>query len=146
MHQPALIESPERHVDVTRDPWQREAVHVAADLGTNIALGLTTEEAAARLARFGPNELEAGETIPAWRKFLAQFQDPLIYLLFVAVGISIVAWVFEGAHGIPYEAIVYPDVDHAFMNDTSAERYNAATARQAWAKTVAFLKAGTGTA
>ncbi len=34
------------------------------------------------------------------------------------------------AAGIRYEAIVYPDVDHAFMNDTSAERYNAATAKQ----------------
>jgi carboxymethylenebutenolidase len=50
------------------------------------------------------------------------------------------------AAGIPYEAIVYPDVDHAFMNDTSTERYNAAAAKQAWARTVAFLKAGTGTA
>jgi carboxymethylenebutenolidase len=50
------------------------------------------------------------------------------------------------AAGIRYEAIVYPDVDHAFMNDTSAERYNAATAKQAWARTVAFLKAETGTA
>ncbi|UZF91626.1 dienelactone hydrolase family protein [Bosea sp. NBC_00550] len=50
------------------------------------------------------------------------------------------------AAGIQYEAIIYPDVDHAFMNDTSAERYNAATAKQAWARTIAFLKAGTGTA
>ena len=50
------------------------------------------------------------------------------------------------AADIQYEAIVYPDVDHAFMNDTSAERYNAAAAKQAWARTVAFLKAGTGTA
>lgn len=50
------------------------------------------------------------------------------------------------AAAIQYEAIVYPDVDHAFMNDTSAERYNAGTAKQAWARTVAFLKAGTGTA
>ena len=50
------------------------------------------------------------------------------------------------AAGIQYEAIVYPDVDHAFMNDTSAERYDAATAKQAWARTIAFLKAGTGTA
>uniref|UniRef100_A0A9E8CR81 Dienelactone hydrolase family protein n=1 Tax=Bosea sp. NBC_00436 TaxID=2969620 RepID=A0A9E8CR81_9HYPH len=50
------------------------------------------------------------------------------------------------AASVQYEAIVYPDVDHAFMNDTSAERYNAATAKQAWARTVAFLKAGTGTA
>ncbi|MBN9451362.1 MAG: dienelactone hydrolase family protein [Bosea sp.] len=50
------------------------------------------------------------------------------------------------AANIQYEAIVYPDVDHAFMNDTSAERYNAATAKQAWARTVTFLKVGTGTA
>lgn len=50
------------------------------------------------------------------------------------------------AAGIRYEAIVYPDVDHAFMNDTSAERYNAVTAKQAWARTVAFLKAETGAA
>jgi carboxymethylenebutenolidase len=50
------------------------------------------------------------------------------------------------AAGVQYEAIVYPDVDHAFMNDTSAERYNAAAAKEAWARTVAFLKAGTGTA
>lgn len=49
------------------------------------------------------------------------------------------------AAGIPFEAIVYPNVDHAFMNDTSAERYDAATAKQAWQRTVAFLKAGTGT-
>ena len=47
----ALIESPERDVDVARDPWQREAVHVAADLGTNLSQGLSSEEAAARLAR-----------------------------------------------------------------------------------------------
>jgi carboxymethylenebutenolidase len=50
------------------------------------------------------------------------------------------------AAGIQYEAVVYPDVDHAFMNDTSAERYDATTAKQAWARTVAFLKAGTGAA
>lgn len=49
------------------------------------------------------------------------------------------------AAGVQHETIVYPDVDHAFMNDTSAERYNPAAAKQAWARTVAFLKAGTGT-
>jgi len=50
------------------------------------------------------------------------------------------------AAGIRYEAIVYPNVDHAFLNDTSAERYDAPTAKQAWARTIAFLKAETGTA
>lgn len=50
------------------------------------------------------------------------------------------------AANIRYQAIVYPDVDHAFHNDTSAERYNAAAARLAWERTVAFLAAETGAA
>jgi carboxymethylenebutenolidase len=50
------------------------------------------------------------------------------------------------AAGIRYEAIIYPDVDHAFLNDTSAERYNAATAKQAWDRSMAFLAAETGAA
>jgi carboxymethylenebutenolidase len=50
------------------------------------------------------------------------------------------------AAGVNYQAIVYPDVDHAFHNDTSAERYNAAAAKLAWARTVAFLAAETGAA
>ena len=92
--------------DVATNPWQRPAEEVANELGTDLQQGLTTSEAQARLERYGPNELEAGEAVPAWKKFLAQFQDPLIYLLFVAIGISVVAWIVEGAHGVPYEAIV----------------------------------------
>jgi carboxymethylenebutenolidase len=48
------------------------------------------------------------------------------------------------AAGIRHEIIVYPDADHAFLNDTSAERYNAAAAKQAWERSVAFLAAETG--
>lgn len=48
------------------------------------------------------------------------------------------------AAGIPHEIIVYPDVDHAFHNDTSAERYNAAAAKLAWERAVTFLVAETG--
>lgn len=50
------------------------------------------------------------------------------------------------AAGIRHEIVVYPDVDHAFLNDTSAERYNAAAAKQAWERSVAFLAAETGAA
>lgn len=35
---------------------------------------------------------------------------------------------------------VYPGVEHAFNNDTSAERYDKAAADLAWSRTVAFLK------
>ncbi len=36
--------------------------------------------------------------------------------------------------------IIYPDVDHAFNNDTSAARYNETAATQAWAATLAFFE------
>jgi carboxymethylenebutenolidase len=39
----------------------------------------------------------------------------------------------------PVEAFTYPDVDHAFNNDTSAERYDKAAADLAWGRTIAFL-------
>lgn len=50
------------------------------------------------------------------------------------------------AADIRHEIIVYPDVDHAFHNDTSSERYNAAAAKQAWDRAVAFLAQETGAA
>lgn len=43
------------------------------------------------------------------------------------------------AAGKRVDSITYPDVDHAFHNDTSAARYNAEAARQAWASTLAFF-------
>ncbi|MES2146974.1 MAG: dienelactone hydrolase family protein [Pseudomonadota bacterium] len=38
------------------------------------------------------------------------------------------------------EAFTYPNVDHAFNNDTSAERYNKPAADLAWSRTLAFFK------
>lgn len=40
---------------------------------------------------------------------------------------------------VKYEAFVYPGVNHAFNNDTSAERYNKDAADLAWSRTVAML-------
>jgi Ca2+-transporting ATPase len=89
-----------------REPWRREAAEVAAELGTDLRRGLSAAEAAARLERFGPNQLEAAATVPMWRKLLAQFASPLIYLLIAAAVISLVAWMLDGGDGVPYEAIV----------------------------------------
>jgi carboxymethylenebutenolidase len=41
--------------------------------------------------------------------------------------------------GKHYELYMYENVDHAFHNDTSAARYNAAAARLAWQRTLDFL-------
>ena len=37
---------------------------------------------------------------------LKQFADPLVYLLLAAIAISTIAWVAEGATGVPVDAIV----------------------------------------
>ena len=42
--------------------------------------------------------------------------------------------------GKQVEAHVYPGVEHAFNNDSSAERYNKAAADLAWQRTTAFLR------
>jgi carboxymethylenebutenolidase len=43
------------------------------------------------------------------------------------------------AAGKQVESIVYPGVNHAFHNDTSAERYDRAAAERAWTATLRFL-------
>jgi P-type Ca2+ transporter type 2C len=69
-------------------------------------LGLSAAEATRRLAMDGPSQLRSTPPVPIWRKILAQFQDPLIYLLLVAVVISLVAWVVGGRDGWPVDVVV----------------------------------------
>lgn len=88
------------------DPSLRTAAEVAADLGVDPERGLSTAEAAARLDRHGPNELTGTPPTPWWRRLVAQFTDPLIVLLLVAVAISLVAWAVEGSEGVPFDAVV----------------------------------------
>ena len=74
-------------------------------LGTDDRQGLTDEEAQSRLERNGRNELAAEKPVPAWQRFLAQFQDVLVILLLVATAISAGLWAYERDAVLPYEAI-----------------------------------------
>ncbi|NLT53189.1 MAG: cation-translocating P-type ATPase [Actinomycetales bacterium] len=91
---------------LTLDPSVAEPEAVAGELGTDLDRGLEREEAARRLAASGPNQLRQTPPVPAWRRLLGHFRDPLIYLLLAAVAVSLAAWVVEGAHGWPFDAIV----------------------------------------
>jgi magnesium-transporting ATPase (P-type) len=88
------------------DPSLSSALDVVRSWQTDLERGLSQSEAEARRARTGANQLVAAPPVPAWRKLLAQFQDPLVYLLLGAIVVSFVAWTFEGAHGAPLEALV----------------------------------------
>ncbi|HSV52773.1 MAG TPA: cation-translocating P-type ATPase [Burkholderiaceae bacterium] len=88
------------------DPCVDDADAVAGAFGANLQDGLTSQEALRRLAENGPNELRTALRIPAWRRALAHFRDPLIYLLLAAIAIALAAWVAEGGHGWPVDALV----------------------------------------
>jgi Ca2+-transporting ATPase len=78
---------------------------VLAALGTDAQLGLSEAEARARLKSHSRNELAAEKPVPAWRKFLAQFEDVLVILLIIATLISAGLWLVERESALPYEAI-----------------------------------------
>jgi Ca2+-transporting ATPase len=90
---------------LTRPPHSVSAEEVLRALGSDAARGLTRAEARARLERVGANVLTAEQPVPAWRKFLAQFQDVLVVVLLVATAISAALWLIERDTAWPYEAI-----------------------------------------
>jgi Ca2+-transporting ATPase len=87
------------------EPYRATTADVATQLDTDLRRGLSEAEARARLAQFGPNELAAEPTVPAWRRFLAQFTDVLVLLLLAATVISAALWAYERDTTLPYEAI-----------------------------------------
>jgi Ca2+-transporting ATPase len=62
---------------------------VAGELATDLEAGLTEEEAARRLERYGPNVLEAGGRTPWYIVLGRQFLDVLILILGIAAVVSI---------------------------------------------------------
>ena len=66
------------------------AAETVTMLSTDAETGLTAGEAARHLAEVGPNELHRGVKAPAWKMFLSQFNDFMIWVLMAAVVISAV--------------------------------------------------------
>src|SRR5215203_7037279 len=107
------------------------AEEVVGGLGSEQRHGLDCQEASARQKRYGPNELKTEKPVPAWRRFLAQFQDVLIILLLVATAISVGLWVYERDTALPYEgltifAIVLLNGILGYVQEARAERAVAA--------------------
>jgi Ca2+-transporting ATPase len=67
--------------------------------------GLTSEEAQARLQRYGLNALPEKRRKTIWRSLIGQFQSPLIYILLFALVVDLIIWMIEGASGLPLESI-----------------------------------------
>lgn len=73
---------------------------VVSQLGTNLEVGLTSDEVAARLEKHGPNELPEVPSTPWWKLVFEQFDDVLVKILLAAAGVSFAMAVMEGnPHG-----------------------------------------------
>jgi P-type Ca2+ transporter type 2C len=65
------------------------AAHLPADsvlqrLGASASTGLTSEQTSARMAEFGPNELEPSQKTSFWKLLFDGAREPFVVLLFVA--------------------------------------------------------------
>jgi P-type Ca2+ transporter type 2C len=107
-------------VAATRVWHAMTAEAVVSELRTDGSAGLTSAEAAARLASVGPNQLRPPERTPAWKRFLGQFNDFMIWVLAVAVLVS----AFEGevADAIAILAILLINGILGYVQESRAER------------------------
>lgn len=62
-----------------------ESGEVVQMLGVSLVTGLSGEEVLRRQREFGPNRVTSRRGAPAWLKFLRQFNQPLVYILLLAV-------------------------------------------------------------
>ena len=87
-------------------PYVKNVDDVLTAVAADLSNGLTAQEAARRLAVNGANSLRAAPPVADWRRVLAHFQDPLVYLLLAAIAIAVGAWIIEGRVGWPVDAMV----------------------------------------
>jgi cation-transporting P-type ATPase F len=67
---------------------QLSSEEVATLLSGAVATGLSADEVRHRQKESGPNRVTAQRGTPAWVKFLQQFNQPLVYILLVAVTVT----------------------------------------------------------
>ena len=96
-----------------------DAERVLAQLATERG-GLSSAEAKARLATYGPNALPEPPRRPAWRRLLAQFDNMLIYfLLAAALAAAVLGHAIDAAVIV---AVVTINAIAGFIQEDKAER------------------------
>ena len=96
-------------------------------LGVNLATGLSADEVGRRQQEFGPNRVTARRGKPAWVKFLQQFNQPLVYILLLAVGVT--AFLGEWVDSAVIFGVVFVNAIVGFLQEAKAEKAIAALAK-----------------
>ncbi|MDD5647694.1 MAG: cation-translocating P-type ATPase [Dehalococcoidia bacterium] len=71
-----------------RDPWYNLSADETLVRLNSRSGGLSHEEAASRLEKYGYNELQGDDSVSPWKLLLEQFKNVLIIILLIAVALS----------------------------------------------------------
>src|SRR5699024_3017289 len=102
------------------DSYRQSSDEVIEKLGSNAKTGLSSDEAAKRLEKYGPNENQKGEHTSLLQKFIAQFNDFMIIVLLVA---AIVSWLVSGdlADAVVILIVVFLNAIMGVFQESKAE-------------------------
>jgi Ca2+-transporting ATPase len=113
---------------VDREWFSNDIEYVRRELETDED-GLTSEEAKARLEKYGYNELQETGGISPLKMFLNQFADPMVIILLVAIVISVITAFLPGSHeegglidAIVITAIVIFNAVFGFVQEYKSEQ------------------------
>lgn len=86
--------------------------------------GLTSQQVEHNRQQYGANILQPPEREPAWKLFLAKFEDPVIQILAIAAILAIAVGVVEGDYieGIGIIVAILLATTLAFINEYQAEK------------------------
>lgn len=104
----------------TTTSWHTLTVAESFERLQSSASGLSSAEAAQRLEKFGPNELQAHGRVSPWAILLEQFKNVLIIILLLATALS--AFLGHGVEAIAITVIVLFAVILGFIQEFRAER------------------------
>ncbi len=111
-----------------------ETAEVSRLLDSDPRRGLSPGEAERRLKRYGPNVVSSRPGTPAWKRFLLQFHQPLVYILLAAVGVTaaLAEWVDSGV----IFGVVLVNAVIGFIQEGRAERAIEALSRMVTTQTI----------
>ena len=111
--------------------WQDTSAQLLLRLESS-QTGLTSPEARARLQHYGLNDAAAVKATSPWRQFLVRFRNPLVLILLVASGLSVVTG--DIASFVIVTAIVTLSITLDFVQEVRAQNAVDALRRSVAAK------------
>ncbi len=104
-----------------RHDWHKiPSEEIVRLLEVNLSLGLGEQEVDRRQKVFGPNSVTARSGVPLWYKFLEQFNQPLVYILIAAVGVT--AFLGEWVDSSVILIVVIINAIFGFIQESKAEK------------------------